>query len=119
MTYHKCLLQIYDLVEQINEVKVRRDFFLGFSQSPVEFIQKWLVSQSADLKVRFAFSTIAIRTLLKAMRGEDGADANSEATRRGAYYVQPALEEAVHRYYYAKVQQRRAELEQQLGIRNC
>uniref|UniRef100_A0A914UTD5 DM2 domain-containing protein n=1 Tax=Plectus sambesii TaxID=2011161 RepID=A0A914UTD5_9BILA len=34
--------RIYDTVEQINEWKTRRDFYLRFADNPQEFIQKWL-----------------------------------------------------------------------------
>lgn len=44
--------KIYDIVEQINEWKLRRDFYVKFAENPVEFIKKWLISQSTDLKVK-------------------------------------------------------------------
>lgn len=43
---------------------------------------------------------------------------NPEEERRSEYYYQPWAQEAVCRYFYTKVQQKRAELEQALGIRN-
>lgn len=39
-------------VDTINQLKTNREFFLSFSKDPQQFIQKWLVSQSRDLKVR-------------------------------------------------------------------
>lgn len=42
--------KIFDLVDQINEMKLRRDFFLRFSNEPSGFIKKWVVSQNSDLK---------------------------------------------------------------------
>jgi SWI/SNF-related matrix-associated actin-dependent regulator of chromatin subfamily D len=53
------------------------------------------------------------------MRGGTGEEGDSELERVAGYYTQPAVQDSVHRYYYAKVQQKRAELEQTLGIRNC
>ena len=55
------------------------------------------------------------------MRGQNGTgdEGDSELERQSSFYAQPAVSDAVHRYYYAKVQQKRAELEQTLGIRNC
>uniref|UniRef100_A0A8C8BTU1 DM2 domain-containing protein n=2 Tax=Oncorhynchus TaxID=8016 RepID=A0A8C8BTU1_ONCTS len=44
--------------------------------------------------------------------------ANPEEERRAEFYFQPWAQEAVCRYFYSKVQQRRQELEQALGIRN-
>ena len=43
---------------------------------------------------------------------------NPEEERRAEFYYQPWAQEAVCRYFYTKVQQKRAELEQALGIRN-
>lgn len=43
---------------------------------------------------------------------------NPEEERRAQYYFQPWMHEAVNRYFYSKIQQKRAELEQALGIRN-
>ena len=43
---------------------------------------------------------------------------NPEEERRNEFFYQPWAQEAVRRYFYSKVQQRRAELEQALGIRN-
>uniref|UniRef100_A0A914XKI6 DM2 domain-containing protein n=1 Tax=Plectus sambesii TaxID=2011161 RepID=A0A914XKI6_9BILA len=92
--------RIYDTVEQINEWKTRRDFYLRFADNPQEFIQKWLVSQSKDLKT---------------MTEVSGAP---EVERKALYFHQPCIEEGVYRYIYSKVQQKRAELEQSLGVKN-
>lgn len=43
--------KIYDTVEQINQLKTQREFYLAFSQDPQQFIGKWIASQSNDLKV--------------------------------------------------------------------
>lgn len=43
--------KVFDIVEQINEWKTRRDFYVRFADHPQRFIEKWLVSQSQDLKV--------------------------------------------------------------------
>ena len=43
---------------------------------------------------------------------------NPEEERRSDFFYQPWAQEAVCRYFYTKVQQKRAELEQALGIRN-
>lgn len=43
---------------------------------------------------------------------------NPEEERRAEFYYQNWAPEAVCRYFYTKVQQKRAELEQALGIRN-
>lgn len=46
-------MQKNELILQINEWKIRRDFYARFADSPHDFIEKWLMSQSADLKVEF------------------------------------------------------------------
>jgi len=92
--------QIHDTVEQINAIKLQREFYLGFAENPQKFINDWLASQSRDLKV---------------MKDKMG---NTEAERRAIYYEQPWCYEAVPRYFYAKVNQRRSELEQVLDIRH-
>lgn len=92
--------KINELVEQINTLRVSREFFMSFSEDPQDFINKWLISQSNDLK-----------TMLD-------LNGNPEDERRAQFYHEPWTDEAVHRYFYNKVQQKRAELEQVLGIRN-
>ena len=48
--YHS-LAQMSEWVKEIKDAKDRRDFMLGFANDPVNFIQKWIVSQHKDLKV--------------------------------------------------------------------
>ncbi|XP_077481456.1 SWI/SNF-related matrix-associated actin-dependent regulator of chromatin subfamily D member 2 [Stigmatopora argus] len=91
--------KIHETIEYINQLKIERDFMLSFSNNPQNFIQDWLKSQSRDLKV---------------MTDVTG---NPEQERRTEFYQAPWLPEAVSRYVYSKVQQRRQELEQVLGIR--
>ncbi len=44
-------IQIHETVETINQLKIQREFMLGFARDPQQFISQWLVSQSSDLKV--------------------------------------------------------------------
>ncbi|XP_058126889.1 brahma-associated protein of 60 kDa-like [Anopheles ziemanni] len=92
--------KIHDTVETINQLKTNREFFLSFAKDPQTFIHKWIVSQKRDLK---------------AMTDVVG---NPEEERRAEFYYQPWTQEAVSRYFFTKVNQKRAELEQALGIRN-
>ncbi|KHN81249.1 SWI/SNF-related matrix-associated actin-dependent regulator of chromatin subfamily D member 1 [Toxocara canis] len=92
--------KIFDIVEQINEWKLRRDFYVRFADNPQGFINKWLISQSNDLK-----------TMTEAV-GE------GESERKADHYYQPQVQEGVFRYIYQKVQQKRAELESTLGVKN-
>ncbi|XP_075703109.1 SWI/SNF-related matrix-associated actin-dependent regulator of chromatin subfamily D member 2 isoform X1 [Rhinoderma darwinii] len=91
--------KIHETIESINQLKTQRDFMLSFSNDPQEFIQDWLKSQSRDLKI------------MTDMMG------NPEEERCTEFYQQPWAQEAVGRHIYFKVQQRRQELEQVLGIR--
>uniref|UniRef100_A0A8C6VN17 SWI/SNF related BAF chromatin remodeling complex subunit D1 n=1 Tax=Naja naja TaxID=35670 RepID=A0A8C6VN17_NAJNA len=92
--------KIHETIETINQLKTQREFMLSFARDPQGFINDWLQSQCRDLK---------------AMTDVVG---NPEEERRAEFYFQPWAQEAVCRYFYSKVQQRRQELEQALGIRN-
>ncbi|XP_073832853.1 brahma-associated protein 60 [Musca autumnalis] len=92
--------KIHETVDTINQMKTNREFFLSFAKDPQTFIQRWIVSQTRDLK---------------AMTDVTG---NPEEERRAEFYYQPWTHEAVSRYFFTKVNQKRAELEQALGIRN-
>ncbi|XP_049320232.1 SWI/SNF-related matrix-associated actin-dependent regulator of chromatin subfamily D member 2 [Astyanax mexicanus] len=92
-------MKIHETIESINQLKTQRDFMLSFSNSPQDFIQDWLKSQSRDLKL---------------MTDTAG---NPEEERRSEFYQAPWVQEAVGRYVFSKVHQRRQELEQVLGIR--
>ncbi|CAN8299753.1 unnamed protein product [Cochlearia groenlandica] len=72
-------------IRKIHEHRRRRAFFLGFSQSPVEFINALIESQSKDLKV---------------VTGE--ASRNAERERRSDFFDQPWVEDAVIRYLNRK-----------------
>lgn len=43
---------------------------------------------------------------------------NTESERKSSYFERPWCQEAIPRYFYAKVSQRKSELEQALGIRH-
>uniref|UniRef100_A0AAR2K8C5 DM2 domain-containing protein n=1 Tax=Pygocentrus nattereri TaxID=42514 RepID=A0AAR2K8C5_PYGNA len=92
--------KIHETIESINQLKIQRDFMLSFSRDPKGYIQDWLKSQSRDLK------------LMTDVVG------NPEEERRAEFYHQPWSQEAVSRYFYCKIQQRRQELEQTLAMRN-
>ncbi|XP_063063119.1 SWI/SNF-related matrix-associated actin-dependent regulator of chromatin subfamily D member 3b isoform X4 [Engraulis encrasicolus] len=92
--------KIHETIESINQLKIQRDFMLSFSRDPKGYIQDWLKSQSRDLK------------LMTDVVG------NPEEERRAEFYEEPWTQEAVSRYFYSKIQQRRQELEQALAMRN-
>ncbi|XP_067869392.1 SWI/SNF-related matrix-associated actin-dependent regulator of chromatin subfamily D member 2 isoform X1 [Heterodontus francisci] len=92
-------VKIHDTIESINQLKIQRDFMLSFSNHPQEFIQDWIKSQCRDYKI---------------MTDVIG---NPEEERRAEFYHEPWTQEGVGRFIFSKVQQRRQELEQVLGIR--
>uniref|UniRef100_A0A672M455 SWI/SNF related BAF chromatin remodeling complex subunit D3 n=1 Tax=Sinocyclocheilus grahami TaxID=75366 RepID=A0A672M455_SINGR len=91
--------KIHETIESINQLKIQRDFMLSFSRDPKGYIQDWICSQNRDLKL---------------MTDTVG---NPEEERRAEFYNQPWSQEAVSRYFYCKIQQRRQELEQALAMR--
>ncbi|GFQ05852.1 swi/snf complex component snf12 homolog [Phtheirospermum japonicum] len=80
-----CDEAITSSVKKIHEHLRRRAFFLGFSQSPAEFINTLISSQSRDLK----FTAV-----------DAGRDVEKE--RRAEFYNQPWAEDAVIRYINRK-----------------
>ncbi|KAF7833973.1 SWI/SNF complex component SNF12-like protein [Senna tora] len=76
---------ISNAMKKIHEHLRRRAFFLGFSQSPAEFINALIASQSKDLKH---------------VAGDATHDAERE--RRSEFYNQPWVEDAVIRYLNRK-----------------
>ncbi|KAL1539844.1 SWI/SNF complex component SNF12 [Salvia divinorum] len=73
-------------IRKIHEHRRRRAFFLGFSQSPVEFINALVDSQNKDLKL---------------VSGEGSR--NAEKERHSDFYNQPWVEDAVIRYLNRKL----------------
>jgi len=92
--------KIHETVDTINGLKTSREFFLSFAKDPQLFINKWLMSQTRDLKT---MTDVA---------------GNPEEERRCDFYYQPWATEAVCRYFYGKIQQKRSELDSSLGVRN-
>ncbi|XP_027358192.1 SWI/SNF complex component SNF12 homolog isoform X2 [Abrus precatorius] len=80
-----CDEAICGIIRKIHEHRRRRAFFLGFSQSPVEFINALIESQSRDLKL---------------VAGEPSRSAEKE--RRSDFFNQPWVEDAVIRYLNRK-----------------
>merc|ERR1712117_844420 len=92
--------KIHETVDTINTMKTQREFYLSFSKDPQLFINKWLTSQSRDLKM---MTDVA---------------GNPEEERHTDFYYQPWASEAVCRYFYQKIQQKRAELDSVLGLKS-
>lgn len=80
-----CDAAISAAIKKIHDHRRRRAFFLGFSQSPAEFINGLIASQSRDLK----------------LVAGDGNN-NAEREHRSEFYNQPWAEDAVVRYMNRK-----------------
>ncbi|KAF5817213.1 putative transcription regulator SWI/SNF-BAF60b family [Helianthus annuus] len=80
-----CDEAICSAIKKIHEHRRRRAFFLGFSQSPGEFIDGFVESQSMDLKTAAGDAT-----------------RNAEKEQRAEFYNQPWVEDAVIRYLNRK-----------------
>ncbi|XP_075516981.1 SWI/SNF complex component SNF12 homolog [Primulina tabacum] len=80
-----CDEAIYSAIKEIHEHRRRRAFFLGFSQSPAEFINSLIASQARDLKLA------ALDT-----------NRDVEKERQAEFYDQPWIEDAVIRYLNRK-----------------
>ncbi|VDL60059.1 unnamed protein product [Hymenolepis diminuta] len=78
--------KIYELVDQINQMKVHREFYLEFSQDPHTFITRWLASQSHDLQ-----------------QMTDATPGHPEQERHAEFYEEPWVHEAIKRYLYQRV----------------
>ncbi|WCJ36245.1 hypothetical protein M5689_017458 [Euphorbia peplus] len=76
---------ISDSIKKIYEHRRRRAFFLGFSQSPAEFVNALIASQGKDLKL---------------LAGDASRDAEKE--RHSDFYKQTWVEDAVIRYLNRK-----------------
>ena len=73
--------QQVQMINRIHGHRMKREFMLAFAQDPVNFIQRWMDSQSRDLEVALGDHTV-----------------NLEAQRRAAFYAQPWVAEAVFHY---------------------
>ncbi|XP_071733374.1 SWI/SNF complex component SNF12 homolog [Rutidosis leptorrhynchoides] len=80
-----CDEAICSAIKKIHEHRRRRAFFLGFSQSPSEFVDAFIASQSKDLKTAAGDAT-----------------RNAEKEQRSEFYNQPWVEDAVIRYLNRK-----------------
>lgn len=78
--------RIMNAVRRVHEHKRRRAFFLGFSQSPVDFINALVASQGRDLRF---------------MKGENGVE--YEAMRRSDLFKGKWVEDAVLRHLHKRL----------------
>lgn len=96
--------KICDTLEAIKLTRNTFDLFTSFAKDPHQFIDRWLASQSSDLKTAAATGAATTTTTNEQL-------GDSEEERRAEYYYQPWLQEAVCRYFYRKFQERRGDLD--------
>ncbi|VDO94305.1 unnamed protein product [Schistosoma margrebowiei] len=82
-------------------MKVHREFYLEFSRDPQTFISRWLASQCRDFWVM-----------------TDATPGHPEEERHAEFYNAHWTQEAVMRYFYNRISQRRQDLEHALGLNN-
>ncbi|KAF9910094.1 SWI SNF, matrix associated, actin dependent regulator of chromatin, sub d, member 1 [Lobosporangium transversale] len=85
--------QIMQYIQSMHNSKTKRDFLLRFANDPVDFLDRWVASQSRDLEVILGESHV-----------------NLEEQRRAEFYNQQWVNEAVFHYMTAKNQKKLQEL---------
>jgi SWI/SNF-related matrix-associated actin-dependent regulator of chromatin subfamily D len=73
--------RLVDVIRDLDSSLLRRDFFLNYSQDPVNFINNWIAGQSEDLQVILG----------------DG-NVNLEEIRHSPFYAQSFVEDGVLHY---------------------
>ncbi|KAJ3334322.1 SWI SNF, matrix associated, actin dependent regulator of chromatin, sub d, member 3 [Blyttiomyces sp. JEL0837] len=76
---------ISELVAGVHEAKLKREFMVNFARDPVNFVKKWVASQSRDLEVILGDSRV-----------------NLEEARRSSFYSGDWVSEAVFQYLQSK-----------------
>ena len=103
--------KILQNIDMIKDLRVARDFYLGFANNPQAFITDWIASQSKDLKGKFP----SYQSIITEFLGMQDMSGNPDVERRSETFKEDWVNEAVMRYFYNKLQQRRAELEQAIN----
>lgn len=116
--------KICDTLEAIKMTRNTFDLFTSFAENPYQFTDKWLATQSSDLKLPPPATNTQQQpqhqqpqqhqqqplNTTPDQNSTTRATDNSEEERRADYYYQPWLQEAVCRYFYRKIQERRGDL---------
>nr|KYP72743.1 SWI/SNF complex component SNF12 isogeny [Cajanus cajan] len=82
-----CDESICGIIRKIHEHRRRRAFFVGFSQSPLEFIKALVESQNKDMKI---------------LVGESGSGHNADKERKSDFFKQPWVDDAIVRFLNRK-----------------
>eukprot|EP00054_Salpingoeca_dolichothecata_P025208 m.174653 g.174653 ORF g.174653 m.174653 type:complete len:481 (-) comp25280_c4_seq5:55-1497(-) len=89
--------EVTERVQQVDKCRARRDFLVRFADDPKSILSTWFASQSRDT------SRMTSSSLLK------------EEQRSAEFYCQPWAQEAVFKYFSAKMGEKRTELESRSG----
>jgi SWI/SNF-related matrix-associated actin-dependent regulator of chromatin subfamily D len=73
--------RIGDICRELDNSRLKRNFMLAFAEDPAGFTNRWVESQSEDLKLMLG----------------DGKF-NPEEIRRAGFFEKPEIEEAVYHY---------------------
>ncbi|KAI6646407.1 SWI/SNF-related matrix-associated actin-dependent regulator of chromatin subfamily D member 1-like isoform X14 [Oopsacas minuta] len=88
---------IDDQIENITNLRQRREFFMAYSQQPQRFFAEWMSSQTRDLKVI------------------QEVDRKPELERNSDHYQGEWTSDAVTKYIYLKVSSRKQEIDKGIG----
>lgn len=122
-----------DTLEAIKLTRNTYDLFTSFANDPYQFTNRWLASQASNDLIDTAPITTSNSTSTSnsitttnntncvndninnnSQNNNDtanGFDFAEEEQRRAEYYYQPWLQEAVCKYFYRKIQERRGDLD--------
>ncbi|UYV76404.1 SMARCD2 [Cordylochernes scorpioides] len=109
--------KIQETVNLICDLKDSMDFYQDFADNTQDFIDHLIVSQTRDYQFPIVENLCGDCAVCVEQTMVEVSN-NPEDERRSSYFYNSWAQEAVCRYFYSKVQQRRTELEQALGIRN-
>lgn len=103
--------KICDTLEAIKLTRTNYDLFISFAKDPHQFTNRWLASQTSDLN---KLTTNEQQQYHHQQQQQQQSQQNSlpgdnEEERRADYYYQPWLQEAVCRYFYRKIQEKRGD----------
>lgn len=100
--------KICDTLEAIKLSRNTFDLFGSFAKDPYQFTNRWLATHSSGVIATAATSSTSANNSHLSTNEQQLADTEEE--RRAEFYYQPWLQEAVCRYFYRKVQERRGDI---------
>lgn len=99
--------KICDTLESIKMTRTTFDLFTSFAKDPHQFTNRWLASHSGDLSKNATTNDQNQSQAQSSLHSAQQGDSDEE--RRADYFYQPWIQEAVCRYFYRKVQEKRGD----------